>query len=186
MTEEKIQKVLDNGDLSQIAENTKTTEEPSKDDPDQPIGEISETEEAEIPQEDISAPDETEILRNEITRLRSILEEKETAAERNMRELKEFMRLFPDTPLQNVPSEVWAKVKDGIPLSAAYALHEKELALMAYRAKEINDINAARSAGKAGAHDGNEYFSCDEVRMMSQKEVHENYDKIRSSMKHWR
>lgn len=137
------------------------------------------------PIEDV-AQSETELLRGEIERLKALLGEKQAAEAKNMKELQEFMRLYPNTPLQSVPREVWQRVEEGLPLSAAYALHEKELALIAYRAKEINELNASRSAGKAGGKEGNEYFSYDEVRAMSQREVHENYEKIRRSMKHWR
>ena len=129
---------------------------------------------------------ETELLRNEVERLKAQLEERQAAEAKNMKELQDFMRLYPDTPLQSGPREVWQRVEEGLPLSAAYALHEKELALIAYRAKEINDLNASRAAGKAGVNEENEYFSYDEVRSMTQREVHDNYEKIRRSMKHWR
>lgn len=132
------------------------------------------------------AQSETELLRNEVERLKAQLEERQAAEAKNMKELQDFMRLYPDTPLQSVPREVWQRVEEGLPLSAAYALHEKELALIAYRAKEINDLNASRAAGKAGVNEENEYFSYDEVRSMTQREVHDNYEKIRRSMKHWR
>ncbi len=43
---------------------------------------------------------------------------------------------------------------------------------------------ATRSAGLPGAPQRN-YYSPDEVRAMSPREVHENYDRICESMRHW-
>ena len=53
------------------------------------------------------------------------------------------------------------------------------------KADEINRRNASRSAGRAGNNPAPEYYSPDEVRAMSPKEVRENYKKIRASMQKW-
>ena len=54
-----------------------------------------------------------------------------------------------------------------------------------YRADEINRKNASLSAGSVGKGHAGEYFSPDEVRAMTQREVHDNYSKIKESMRFW-
>ena len=134
----------------------------------------------------LSSEEELTNLRNEVESLRAALAQKQQEQDRTLRELGEFHRLFPAVSLQTIPNSVWKQVEDGIPLSAAYALYEKQELQAQVHADEINRQNATRSAGKAGKHPSGEYFSPDEVRAMSQKQVHDNYAKIMDSMKHWR
>ena len=134
----------------------------------------------------LSPEEELARLRGEIDTLRAALEQKQLEQEQTLRELGEFHRLFPDIAIKDVPDRVWESVERGIPLSAAYALYEKQELQARSHADLINRQNATRSAGKAGRHTSGEYFSPDEVRAMSQKQVHENYAKIMDSMKHWR
>ena len=130
--------------------------------------------------------DETERLKTEISELKEQLIQKEKEQETILRELGEFNRLFPDRSIKDLPKQVWDSVERGIPLSAAYALYEREESLLQSKANEINSRNSFASAGKAGNFDNGEYFSPDEVRAMTQKEVHKNYSKIKNSMKYWR
>ena len=131
-------------------------------------------------------PEETlDALRQEVEQLRAALAAKEQEQQKTLKEIGEFHQLFPDVPIQNVPDGVWDSVEQGIPLSAAFALYEKKQRMSENRAEEINRRNAARSAGKAGKHTAGEYFSPDEVRAMSQRQVHQNYRAIMESMKHW-
>ncbi len=135
-----------------------------------------------------SLPDsaqELETLRQEVEQLRAALVQKEQEQQNALREIGEFHRLFPDISIENVPEGVWDSVEQGIPLSAAYALYEKKRCMSEARADEINRRNASLSAGKAGKHTAGEYFSPDEVRAMSQRQVHNNYRAIMESMKHW-
>ena len=130
-------------------------------------------------------PAELESLRREVSELRAALAAKEQEQQNTLREIGEFHRLFPDIPVSDVPDGVWDSVERGIPLSAAYALYEKKQQASEGRAEEINRRNASLSAGKAGKHTAGEYFSPDEVRAMSQRQVHDNYRAIMDSMKHW-
>ena len=125
-------------------------------------------------------------LECEIERLNALLCEKEQEQSKILSELGEFSRLFPNVAVKDVPESVWKKVENGLPLYAAYAIHEREEILMRQRADEVNTHNALFSAGRAGDAGNGEYFSPEEVRTMTQKEVHENYSKIRTSMKYWR
>lgn len=159
------------------------TSEPSPEESPLPLPESPAEEAVET---DAPAPEEElETLRREVAQLRASLDKKEQEQQKTLREIGEFHRLFPDISIQNVPDGVWSSVEQGIPLSAAYALYEKEQRMSEARADEINRQNAHRSAGKAGKHTAGEYFSPDEVRAMSQKQVHNNYRAIMESMKHW-
>ena len=126
-----------------------------------------------------------EALLEEIRMLRELLAAKEQERQLILRELAEFYRLFPHVSLEDIPEEVWDSVENGIPLAAAYALYEKKRHSAKERAGEINRRNASLSAGKAGKNTKGEYFSPDEVRTMSQRQVHQNYHAIMESMKHW-
>ena len=130
--------------------------------------------------------DSINALKSEIERLNALLSEKEQEQSKILSELGEFNRLFPNVAVRDVPETVWKKVENGLPLYAAYAIHEREESLMRQRANEVNTRNALFSAGRAGDAQSGEYFSPEEVRTMTQKEVHENYSKIRTSMKYWR
>ena len=129
--------------------------------------------------------DELERLRAEVQTLKDTLSRKETEQSKILGELEQFNKLFPEVSVKDVPEKVWKNVDSGIPLSAAYALYEKETSRLSDKALEVNRRNAALSAGIAGKEAEKEYFSPDEVRAMSQREVHENYSKIKRSMKHW-
>ena len=129
--------------------------------------------------------DEADELKNEVKRLREALAKKDKEQEEALRELGEFSTLFPDISVKQIPSPVWDSVQSGIPLCAAYALYEKKSAMAKAKAQKINETNASLSAGKAGSGTASEYFSPDEVRAMSQKQVRENYNKILESMRSW-
>lgn len=120
-------------------------------------------------------------LKEQIARLEAL---KQTEA-RILAEIGDFVVLFPDVPVEELPDEVWEGVRSGAPLAAAYALYEKKKYAEAKRIAAINAKNASRSPGAAGTDTASEYFTPDEVRRMSRAEVHANYSKIKESMKKW-
>jgi len=130
--------------------------------------------------------EDTESLKAEISKLREEIRRKESEQIKMAQEIADFNRLFPNVPISGLPEDVINNMNKGIPLTAAYALYEKEAALLANKAHEVNTRNASLSAGRAGTETKGEFFTPDEVRTMSQKEVHENYKKIRNSMTQWR
>ncbi len=132
-----------------------------------------------------SGNDELTRLREEVKALKASLEQRQNETTEAMRELEEFHRLFPDISVRQIPDEVWKQVEEGLPLRAAYALYEKESRLAVYRAEAVNKRNAAQAAGKIGGGASVDYFSPDEVRAMSQRQVRDNYTTIRESMKKW-
>lgn len=163
----------DSSDLSPLSEITETTPE-----------EITVTEE-EIPSQ-ADLPDEAEALRRELSDLRAYIEDQKAKEEKALFELEEFRRLFPDVSIDSIEEAIWERVRDGLPLSAAYAVCQREKELQKTLAEQINIRNSAASAGSAGAPLRLDYFSPDEVKAMSGEEVRQNYANIRRSMDYWR
>ena len=127
-------------------------------------------------------------LKAEIERLKEQiekLEELKRAQNRILAEIGDFVSLFPEIPIEEIPDTVWESVKQGAPLAASYALYEKRMVAEAKRIAEINAKNAKKSPGAAGKDTAGEYFSPEDVRRMSRAEVHANYSKIKDSMKKW-
>ena len=131
-------------------------------------------------------PDEAEILRQELSDLKAYIEYQKTKENRALSDLDEFRRLYPDTDINTIDSTVWKKVENGLPLSAAYALFEREEMLKQSLADEVNLRNSISSAGSAGSSPRLDYFSPEEVKTMSSDEVRQNYANIRRSMDYWR
>lgn len=129
-----------------------------------------------------------ESLRQQITSLRGQISELEAMRDtqkRILEELADFRDLFPEVEINAIPESVWDSVKKGTPLIASYALYERRMEAERARISLINAKNASKAAGIAGKNTASEYFSPDEVRKMSRAEVHENYSKIKESMKKW-
>lgn len=182
--EENLMLMIEETDTDDTAEEITLAEEADGgfDDcpvPDEEVADVSETEATEDNTETL------EELRAEVGRLRSALEDKHRENERVLTEIAEFTELFPKRGLENVPEEVWDKVKGGIPLAAAYALYEKKAEARAAFAEEVNRKNAERSSGAVGRDTGSAYFSPSEVKKMSAAEVKKNYSIIIESMKKW-
>lgn len=119
-------------------------------------------------------------LREELTRLEALREK----SQKMLDEFDEFIELFPEKRIENLPDEVWKEARAGASIAAAYALYEKRREAKERLASQVNAKNAALSAGKAG-DSACEYFSYEQVKGMSQAEVRRNYTKIRESMKKW-
>ena len=120
-------------------------------------------------------------LRREVERLQNELAKKEREQQEQGRQWQEFAALFPGVSVDRIPESIWEQVRSGIPLRAAYALYEKE----AERQREVNQRNASRSAGAIGGMPDSGYYSPEEVRRMSAKEVRQKYGLIVESMKKW-
>ena len=123
-------------------------------------------------------------LRSELTALRAEIAARDERLSRMGAEYAEFRTLYPSVPLETIDDCVMADVKNGIPLAAAYALAERKRKIAEEQAARINAENSHRTAGALRATD-EEYFTPDEVRKMTQGEVHANYQKILRSMRKW-
>lgn len=127
-------------------------------------------------------PDDRPQMQAEIERLRGEVARLTEWQTRSRGELDEFCLLFPNVPLSALPDEVRGQVDAGVPLAAAYALFEKREA----HRRDAGKKSAERSWHGMNESAGGEYYSPEEVKSMSQKEVHKNYKKIIESMKHWK
>ena len=96
-------------------------------------------------------------------------------------EMQEFSELYPHVSYREIPEEVKGSA---LPLSAAYALYERRCAVEKARADAENRKNAERSAGGISSS-GEICYTPEEVRRMTQAEVHRNYDSILRSMRRW-
>ena len=123
-------------------------------------------------------------LRDELKQLRAEMAQRDALLSRMGAECEEFHTLYPQTPISSLPDNVWADVKQGVPLAAAYALAERRRAYTEALADSTNRQNQKCSSGALSSTE-NEYFSPAEVRSMTQAEVRTNYQKIMRSMQKW-
>ena len=105
--------------------------------------------------------------------------------ERISNEYAEFKSLFPGVSVSELPDSVISSIKNGVPLSAAYALYERRRAMSASAASGVNKKNRELSFAVKSGKSSEVYFSPNEVRQMSPSEVKTNYSKILDSMSHW-
>lgn len=157
--------------------------------PEEEILQIDAPTEEEEPSEEAQSEDaalvSVESLQKELAALREELAQAKALHARMDNELAEFRELFPAVSPTSLPDGIWEEVKRGIPLAASYALYEKKCAMEKTRAEEINLRNAYQSPGVAGKDTAAEYFTPEDVRVMSRAEVHNHYKKIMDSMKKW-
>ncbi len=130
------------------------------------------------------APADRAALLAELARLRQELELRRQASARLEQDCGEFLRLYPEVPLSEVPEEIWDEARRGVPLAAAYARAERRRTRTEELARQANARNRTCSAGPAG-QTAPSYFSPDEVRAMSAAEVRQNYRTILQSMRKW-
>lgn len=102
--------------------------------------------------------------------------------QRGREELFQLGELYPGVRISDLPREVR---ESELPLAAAYALYEKKQERIAEAAAEANRRNAERSAGGLSSFTET-FYSPDEVRRMTRKEVRDNYESILRSMKRWK
>ena len=99
--------------------------------------------------------------------------------ERFTSETEEFYENFPDVDLDTVSDSVWQSVKNGERLTDAYR-REKAAEEQAVRRNEKTRMSSSGAVGKTVRQRG-VYNECD-VRAMSPKQVHDEYDNIIKSM----
>lgn len=125
------------------------------------------------------------LLEGEIAMLEGELEKKREETDRKAREYAEFRELFPGVDTDELAPEVLASVEAGVPLTAAYALYEKRIAVRNAVAAAHNKATKQGGFGSVGKGSESEYYTPDEVRAMSRSEVKQNYQKILRSMQNW-
>ncbi|MBE6600598.1 MAG: hypothetical protein E7640_05320 [Ruminococcaceae bacterium] len=130
------------------------------------------------------SPDIEGELRARIAQLEGELAELTAKGERERAEREEFLHIFPNVDPDHLPDGALKLREGGLPLSAAYALYDR------IRENEISAARAASAKNAALLHEkinggGETFFSADEVRGMSAREVRSNFKSIMRSMKHW-
>lgn len=130
-------------------------------------------------------PDELTALRSEVALLHAQLEGERALYGRLSAECAEFSELYPTVSLSELPDGIWESVKKGVPIAAAYALHERRIALERAKAEQVNSANSRASSGSLESPPTEEFFTPDEVRAMSPSEVRTNYTTIIRSMSKW-
>lgn len=113
---------------------------------------------------------------------------------------EKFMSDHPDVKIQDlIDNQDFRDYADGkvgiVPLSKIYegfirisGKAKKDADAKAEAKAKQRLANQKASVGSVGSakSNGDGYFTKEQVRAMSQEEVHENYDKIRASMKKWK
>ena len=131
--------------------------------------------------ETASAAEELAALRAEAEALRN-----ELSAQRKLAgQLREFSALYPETAAEEIPESVWDAVKGGLPLAAAYALHERRAVLARAEAEAEREKARVRSSGALEGGGGDLFYSPAEVRAMNAAQVRQNYSAILASMQRW-
>lgn len=131
-----------------------------------------------------SAEEQLRELRSELSALRAEIAARDARLSKMSAEYAEFRTLYPSVPFESIDDSVMEDVKNGIPLSAAYALAERKRQIAAEQAARINAENSQRTSGALRATN-EDYFSPGEVRSMTREEVRANYSKILKSMQKW-
>lgn len=100
-------------------------------------------------------------------------------------ELELLFEVFPELDIDSIPDAIFEKCPDGKGLAAEYALMtlvEKKKS-EEQKVKEEENEKAAVPEVKGVAEEA--YFSPEDVRKMSEKEIRKNYKTIMKSMEKW-
>ena len=118
--------------------------------------------------------------RAEIQRLSSVIRQRELSD----REAADFAELFPTLNRSEIPDFVREQAKsEGIPLIAAYAVYARRLEIAGARIQETANRSAKFSAGPvSGSSEEGDFFTLDQIRAMSPKEIRRNYKTIMKSL----
>lgn len=153
-----------------------------------PTEESAEDAEREMTDEVVEPPLELDLLKAELDELKLELARRDELDRENRRMLKEcgeFKTYFPETELSSVDDEVWESVKNGVPLSAAYALYLRKTEQTRERIEKLNRRNTEMSAGSVGKKGEESFYSPSEVKAMTRDQIRANYKHVLESMRHW-
>lgn len=96
-------------------------------------------------------------------------------------ELQEFLTAYPSVDLDDVPLQVWEKVKTGTTLCAAYSEYEASRKETEKAADEANAKNSAVPGAVSGSGK-RATLTAKEVAAMTPAQVKANYAEILASM----
>ena len=133
---------------------------------------------------DVPAEPSREELLARISELENELSSQKKTSEKRKAELSELAAVFPEVDPDALPDEVVRQNEAGIPLAAAYALYERVKKNELETAQAKNRENSISLNPALGFRE-EVYFSAEEVKKMSPRQVRENFSGIKRSMKHW-
>lgn len=118
--------------------------------------------------------------RAEVRRLSALLSQREQAD----RETADFAEYFPEVSRDEIPDAVRERAaRENIPLVAAYALYDRKLELAKMYAGDVARKSAECSAGPvSGASREADFFTMEQIRAMTPKEVKKHYKTIMKSL----
>ncbi len=118
--------------------------------------------------------------RAQIQRLSTLLGERERAD----REAADFAEYFPSVSREEIPDAVREHAdRENLPLVAAYALYARKLELAARHAQDVAKRSAEHSVGPvSGSSREADYFTMEQIRAMTPKEVRKHYKTIMKSL----
>ncbi|MEA4833345.1 MAG: hypothetical protein VB118_12120 [Oscillospiraceae bacterium] len=109
------------------------------------------------------------------------------AEERIRSDIVKLRELFPSLKNEDIPDEVWERVKNGESLAASYALYFIENIKSREKIRELNEKNNKNAPPRFISDGGEEnYFSPETVKQMSPAAIRKNYDTILKSMDSWK
>ena len=80
-----------------------------------------------------------------------------------VREMERFLAAYPEVRAEDIPHQVWQQAAAGVPLSAAYAMHENRQLKMQLAAERQDRLNRQRTPGGLGANSGGELDELDRM-----------------------
>lgn len=86
----------------------------------------------------------------------SLLQQARERREARAKDVQTFFQAYPEVDPKAITSEVWEKVNSGVPLAAAYAMHENARLKAENAALQQNKTNQQRTPGSLGANSGAE------------------------------
>lgn len=101
-------------------------------------------------------------------------------------EIQRFRKAFPDVAAEDIPQSVWEDMRNGIPLTYAYAMFLQANGKDTDYADEVNARNSSSATPPVseGADEGE--LSMEEVESMSPAAVKSNFPRILRSIGKWK
>ncbi len=102
------------------------------------------------------------------------------------RELEIIKELFPDFDANAMPDELFEKCSEGKGLAGEYALWQLRMQRVRDEADKKNESNSHSAPPQIHDGDGELYFTPEQVRTMSRRDVRRHYKNIIKSMEKWK
>lgn len=91
----------------------------------------------------------------------SLLQQTKARREARQKDLETFLATYPQVKTAEIPGEVWEQVSRGVPMVAAYTMHENARLKAENAALQQNESNKLKTPGGLGANSGAEMDEID-------------------------